>query len=246
MPGGEHLSAIPTSMAKNKASLRDVLAKQPLFRQLSGRALDRMADGTAELRVGKGTSLFSKGDLVGGFYVVVYGQVKLSLPSDHGTEKVIDLVGPGESFGEAIMFLGTPSLVSATALADALLLLISRDVVMDQIERDPVFARGMLASLSMRLHTMVKDVETYTLRSSTQRVIGYLLQYQPDDGESTNQLEIRLPASKYVIASRLNLTKETLSRIFHELSQAALINVRGKQIDVLDVAKLREYGTEHH
>jgi CRP-like cAMP-binding protein len=246
MPGGEYLIAMPTSMAKNKANLRDVLAKQPQFRQLSGRALDRMADGTAELRVGKGTSLFSKGDQLAGFYVVVYGQVKLSLPSTHGAEKVIDLIGPGESFGEAIMFLGAPSLVSATALADALLLLISRDVVMDQIERDPAFARSMLASLSMRLHSMVKDVETYTLRSSTQRVIGYLLQYQPDDGESTNQLEIRLPASKYVIASRLNLTKETLSRIFHELSQAALINVRGKQIDVLDVAKLREYGTEHH
>ena len=77
-------------------------------------------------------------------------------------------------------------------------------------------ARRMLAGLSMRLHSLIADVESYSLRSSAQRVIGYLLQQAPDDEQGPT--EITLPTSKQVIASRLNLTPETLSRIFHDLT----------------------------
>ncbi|HMV19290.1 MAG TPA: helix-turn-helix domain-containing protein, partial [Rhodocyclaceae bacterium] len=77
------------------------------------------------------------------------------------------------------------------------------------------------------------------LRSSTQRVIGYLLQL----AESTpcaaqGERSVELPTSKQVIASRLSLTPETLSRIFHELSGAGLISVHGKQIVIHDAERL--------
>lgn len=104
----------------------------------------------------------------------------------------------------------------------------------------------MLAGLSMRLHTLVQDVESYSLRSTTQRVIGFLLQHGSDDGQGEGRspggdATFALPTSKQVIASRLSLTPETLSRIFHDLSVAGLITVHGKQITIHDVRRLRQF-----
>ncbi|MGH9577922.1 MAG: hypothetical protein ACRD3R_10840, partial [Terriglobales bacterium] len=64
------------------------------------------------------------------------------------------------------------------ALADSLLLHVSKDVMFEEIDKDPKFARRMIAGLSWRLHQLVHDVESYLVRSATQRVIGYML--RPD------------------------------------------------------------------
>ena len=190
----------------------------------------------------KGEMLFQKGDLPKGFFVVVFGQIKLAFPSSQGNEKVVQILGPRQSFGEAVMFLDRPCPVFAEGLVDSLLLHIGSAPVFELLERDPSFARRMLAGLSMRLHSLVEDVETYSLRSSAQRVVGYLLQHCPQqEGPCEGSFEISLPTSKQVIASRLNLTPETLSRIFHDLSANGLISVSGKQITINDVKRLREF-----
>ena len=143
------------------------------------------------------------------------------------------------------MFMDRPYPVFSESLADSLLLHISRNAVIDLLEQDTSFARHMLGGLSMRLHSLVQDVESYSLRSSTQRVIGFLLQHCDRECEgrslAPDAQTFALPTSKQVIASRLNLTPETLSRIFHDLSEAGLITVQGKQITIHDVCRLREF-----
>ena len=214
----------------------------PLFRELSAEQQDRILDDVREVRLDKGRQIFSKGDAVQGFHVVVYGQVKLFLPSVQGNEKVVEIIGPQQSFGEAVMFLGKPYPVSAEALADTLLLHVSRESILGLLETDTSFARRLLAGLSMRLHSLLLDVESYSLRSSTQRVIGFLLQHcDAGEAESAEVLNLTLPTSKQVIASRLNLTPETLSRIFSELTARDLIEVQGRAIRILDVPRLRNF-----
>jgi CRP/FNR family transcriptional regulator, dissimilatory nitrate respiration regulator len=150
-------------------------------------------------------------------------------------------LGPHQSFGEAVMFMDRPYPVFAEGLEESLLLHIASAPVFELLERDPLFAKRMLAGLSMRLHSLVQDVETYSLRSSAQRVVGYLLQQCPQSGAPEGAFDISLPTSKQVIASRLNLTPETLSRIFHDLSSNGLIGVSGKQITVTSIKRLREF-----
>ena len=140
------------------------------------------------------------------------------------------------------MFIGKPYPVFAEALDACTLLFIAQDAVFALLEKDASFARRMLAGLSMRLHSLMLDVESYSLRSSTQRVIGYLLQHCPNDNLCVGSMEITLPTSKQTIASRLNLTPETFSRILHELAQAGLIVVQGKQVVIHDLKRLQEYG----
>jgi CRP-like cAMP-binding protein len=219
-----------------------LLARLPLFQELSSEQLAHIADTTRERRLAKGEMLFQKGDLPRGFFVIVFGQVKLAFPSSQGNEKVVEILGPKQSFGEAVMFMSDrPYPVFAESLADTLLLHITKNAIFELLDKDASFARRLLAGLSMRLHSLVNDVESYSLRSSAQRVIGYLLQHCPPEGECTGKLDISLPTSKQVIASRLNLTPETLSRIFHDLAEAGLIAVHGKQITILDLARLREF-----
>jgi CRP-like cAMP-binding protein len=227
----------------NRLEIHNLLARLPLFQELTAEHLTKIASHAREKRLGKGEMLFQKGDAPRGFYLVIFGQLKLAFPSSSGNEKVVDLLGPRQSFGEAVMFMDRSYPVFAEAIADTLLLHIAKDAIFSLIEEDPTFARHMLAGLSMRLHSLVQDVESYSLRSSAQRVIGYLLQHCPNEGDGPceGRIEITLPTSKQLIASRLNLTPETLSRILHDLAEAKLINVQGKQITINDLKRLREY-----
>jgi CRP-like cAMP-binding protein len=231
------MTAVLTVPLKTQAFLRNL----PLFRELAPEEIDRVSVGTRELRVQRGDILFQKGDPTRGFYIVVYGQVKLLFVTPNGDEKVIEIMGPGQSFGEALMFMEKPYIVTAHALADSMLLHVSSEVVFEEIDRDPKFARRMIAGLSRRLHHLISDVESYSLRSATQRVIGYLLQPDHDDDEAHGRTVVTLPASKSVIASRLNITPEHFSRILHELTEAQLIEVTGRTVRILDMEKLRTY-----
>ncbi|AUM00611.1 Crp/Fnr family transcriptional regulator [Rhodocyclaceae bacterium] len=217
----------------------DLLRQVPLFGELSEADIDRVSRYTREKRLAKGELLFQRGDPAHGFYFVVTGQVKLAFSSAQGNEKVVEVIGPRQSFGEAVMFMNRPYPVFAEALVDSLLLHIGQNVVSELIDQDSSFARKLLAGLAIRLHSMVRDVETYSLRSSTQRVIGYLLQQSDQSGEDGREFD--LTVSKQVIASRLNLTPETLSRIFHDLSEAGLVTVRGKHITLHDPVRLARY-----
>lgn len=228
-------------MTHDKIDIPGLLSRMPLFSAMSKGDLQFIAETTRERRLHKGELLFQRGDQSKGFYYVIFGQMKLAFSSPQGNQKVVEVLGPHQSFGEAIMFMDTPIPVFAESLTDTLLLHITRDAVFHQLDHDPQFARLMLAGMALRLHTIIRDVESYSLRSSTQRVIGYLLQHSNDDSDADGNQTIDLPTSKQVIASRLNLTPETLSRIFHELSCASLITVQGKHITLHNINKLRDY-----
>ncbi|HEY6880979.1 MAG TPA: Crp/Fnr family transcriptional regulator [Polyangiales bacterium] len=221
-------------------NVTQLLGQLPLFQASSEEQKARVAAVTQTMRVGKGVVLFHKGDPMRGMFVVVYGQIKLSVQSESGQEKVVELIGPGQSFGEAMMFLNRPYPVTAQALDDSMLLDIPKTSIDAMLDGDPLFARRMLAGMSMRLHSLIRDVEGYSLRSSAQRVVGYLLVLCHD--REAGAAELMLPASKQVIASRLNLTPETLSRILGELTRLNLVTVKGRDIEVHDVARLRAYG----
>lgn len=221
---------------------RAFLSNLPLFREFSPEEIERVAQGTQQVHVGRGEILFNRGDPCNGIHVLVYGQVKLAFSSPQGGEKVVEIVGPGQSFGEALMFMNKAYIVSAQALMDSMLLHVSKRVVFEELERDPGFARKMIAGLSRRLHQLVGDVEAYSLRSGAERVIGYLLRDDIEPEAVDGKLRITLPASKGTIASRLNLTPEHFSRILHDLTQSGLISVEGRTITIHDLEQLRAFG----
>lgn len=142
------------------------------------------------------------------------------------------------------MFTDRPYVVSAVTLADSLMLHVAKETLYAELERDPRLARRMLAGLSCRLHMLVRDMEALSLQSATQRVIGYLALLADGDGGAGSGAHATLPAQKSLLASRLNLTPEYFSRILHELEGEGLLRIDGREIEILDPARLRAYGSE--
>ena len=227
------------------------LAALPLFQEMTPAELQRLAKGCRLRRYARGDSIFHVGMPCEDFHVTVTGQVKLFAISPAGQEKVIELAGPGVSFAEALMFTDKPYIINAQALADALVLNVSKAAVVREIENDPRFAMHMLGGISRRLHGLVHDVQAYSLHSGIQRVIGYLLYSLPEDGMYDSQcswtrseavaLNVSLPVSKATLASRLSITPEYFSRVLHDLEEAGLIRMDKRDIHIPDAARLASH-----
>ena len=251
-----------TPMEARSFDLPRYLAVLPLFQEMTAEELQRLAEGCRLRRLARGDTVFRLGDPCDEFHVTVMGQVKLFAISPAGQEKVIELVGPGNSFAEALMFTGKPYIINAQALTDTLLLSVGKQAVLDEIERDSRFALRMLAGISRRLHGLVHDVQAYSLHTGMQRVIGYLLRDLPEDADDAaemtlagagcaplcredaqppRELRVSLPVSKATIASRLSLTPEYFSRVLHELEAEGLIAIDKREIRIPDPGRLARH-----
>ncbi|MBR6975629.1 MAG: Crp/Fnr family transcriptional regulator [Ottowia sp.] len=243
-------------MDLQKFDIPRYLATLPMFAGVGADDLQRLVqDGCQLRRVERGRMIFRAGQECGEFHVTVLGQVKLFVVAPSGAEKVIDLCGPGHSFGRAEMFMGAPAVVSAQALTEVLLLTIEREATVALMRADADFMLRMLAGLSRLVYGLAQDVRGYTLYSGVQRVIGYLLGehmcershahttthlQMTDKGDGAEAL-VQLPASKAAIASRLSLTPEYFSRVLSELEAAGLIEVQRRTIRIMDVEQLASY-----
>jgi CRP-like cAMP-binding protein len=221
----------------DKALIARILADFFMFRELSAEQIEMIAEHCQLVDAPRGTTVFNRGDPARGLFLLLRGQLKLGVTSPQGTEKVISIISPGESFGEAVLFMERQFPVYAQATLDAQVLLVSKSVIFSLLDNDPTVARKMLAGLSVRMHQLVQDIGMLSLQSGTQRFIGYLLQISADAPDAGS---VTLPASKATIASLLNLTPETLSRTMTKLQQSGLIEVHGKEITIPDVSRLRK------
>jgi len=224
-------------MAYPRIDPREFLKRLPLVNDFGAEELSSIAAATTEVHVARGTAVFQRGDPCNGFHTVIFGQVKLGFVSVQGNEKIVEVVGPGHSFGEALMFMERPYILNAHAMVDTMLLHNSKQAIFGELERNPAFARRMLAGMSRRLHGLISDVESYSLRSGSQRIVGYLLKEEPEQDGA----RIMLGMSKKMLASRLNLTPEYFSRVLHELVEKGMIAVSGREITILDLARLRAF-----
>jgi CRP-like cAMP-binding protein len=212
------------------------LAGVPLFKALDAATLARLAAATTRRTLKRGETLFRKGDPATGMYVVVYGEIKLMTVTPARGARLSGIVGPGQSFGEPVMFLERPALVDALAAGDALLLHLAKQPVFEEIERNPKFARRVIAGLSQRVESLVRELDRQALGSGTERFIAYLLRRCH---HRTAPVAVTLPAAKAEIASQLNLTPENFSRVLHDLATAGLLQVQGRRITVPDPSRLQ-------
>lgn len=212
------------------------LAACPLLAELPSGRLTRLADATTEKHYANGEVIHHKGDLPATLMVVQSGRIKETCLSPEGDERVIEILQQGHTCGEAALLLDQPLPFSVVALADATLLHIDWAEIHALLDDEPAFVRHLLSSLSARLHTLIRDVESYTQQPPVQRVAGYLSDLiEPLAAGGT----IPLPAAKKVIASRLGMTPEAFSRALRDLADAGMIKVSLGRITVRHPARLR-------
>lgn len=221
------------------AQVAAFLAQHPLFKELVPKDQTLLASASRLRRLQKGEILFNKSERPAGIYVVVSGHLMLAVSSPQGSKKVLGIFGFRESIGEAEVVMDSPYPYFAESVDDAEVLEVGKHALVAILDKDNRFARRLMNCIGSRQHDLVHDVESYTLRSGAERVIGYLLQHAVI--HASGRLRVELPATKQLIASLLHIKPETLSRIFRDLSEADLIDVKGRQVHIPDIDRLIAY-----
>lgn len=210
------------------------LRNAPLLSRLSDDQLERVRRGAVQRRLDEGELLFAQGAAAERFYLVESGQMRLFRLAPDGSEKIIEIVSPGQTFAEALMFLEAPRYpVSAAALEPSRLIAIdARDfAAMLRGSVDTCF--HVMGALSQRLRALISEIDELTLHSAKGRVARYLLAHCPEERRA-----LVLDVPKGVVASRLSIKPETFSRVIKQLITDGIIDVYGAHVTVLDRAAL--------
>lgn len=216
---------------------KELLSHLKIFENMTSCLRDQLAQVAECIRFKKNDLVIHRGDPARGLYIVVIGQIKISIPSGQ-REKVIEFIEPGQAFGEAVMFLDHPYLINAQALSDSLLIWIDKHSIEKAMAQDSAFCMHLIKGLSQRFETLLNDIEVVNLQSAIERVVGYLLN-QPLDADGAVHL-----SNKRMIASKLGLTPETFSRALNQLTQSKLISVHGAKLFVFhQLAQMQSIAT---
>lgn len=188
----------------------------------------------------RGATIFLQGEPASAVYVVIEGWVKLYRVAPNGSEAVVGVFTRGDSFGEAVAFTGDAYPVSAEAATDVVLVRIETAEILRLIERQPGLAVSLLAATFAHLHRLVGQIEQLKARSGAQRVAEFLLEHV---SEERGPCAVVLPYDKVLIAGRLGMKPESLSRAFARLREKG-VQVRQSVAEIEEVAVLRDYVEE--
>jgi CRP-like cAMP-binding protein len=174
------------------------------------------------------------------FFIVIDGWLKLYRSAPSGEETVINMLRKGDSYAEAVALTGNRYLASAEAVTDARVARIPADHLVRCIRQHPEIALAMIASTSQRLDNLIQQIEQLKAQSGLQRVAEFISSMCAVQHGST---VIVLPYDKVIIASRLGLTPEYLSRAFARLRTLGVV-VNASRVMVQDVGRLRQLAGE--
>ena len=217
-----------------------LLQRHHLFSPIPEQGLQELMRTARIISTAKDEFLFQQGERATAFYFVISGRIKLFRTLPDGTEKIIELVAEDQTFAEALMFRLQDSYpVSAQATEPTQLFGFTSCDYLKLLKGNNELCLALLGNLSVRLRNRLNEIEVLSLKNSTHRVVRYLMTQLakiPDQ-----QREFSLPVTKRLIAAQLSIQPETFSRIIHKLRDEGIINLKGKQVTVLDRERLENY-----
>lgn len=213
------------------------ILQHPFFKHLSTENQERLMSHSHEQQCQAGELLIRQGQPAERFFLVLKGRVKLYRISADGQEKVVEIIQAGQTFAEAVMFMQRSEYpVCAETLETVQLASFPNRLMLTLLQENPQACLHLLGHMSMRLHQRLGELETLTLQNATQRFALYLIQQLEDRAQET--VDIELPLPKRLIAARLSMQPETLSRIMARLNQEGLIEMRGRNIHIPSISSL--------
>jgi CRP-like cAMP-binding protein len=188
-------------------------------------------------QLAEGRTLFLQGTPANAFFIMLDGWVVLTRRQADGERAVVKLVGPGESFAEALIVQGARYPVSAEAATQARLLRIDTAAIRTLVVSNPRIALAIVAACHKQLHELIEQVEHIKTWSARRRLACFILNaVSVKEGPAT----VTLPVDRALIAARLGMTPSTLSRTLAALEPLGIV-VHGREVTVADVAGLSSF-----
>lgn len=213
--------------------IEGVVAKVTLFWGLPPAQLRSLAAQCWTLPAPRGTPVLHVGARPPGVFAIAYGSVKLVLKNGGSEERVLRVLAARQTFGEAAAILGRPSPYAAVSIADSKLVIIPSAPLFALLERETRFAKALVSSLAEAKLQLCAEIGSATLQRGAQRLGAYI------DELANGSNEVQLPFSKTLLAARLGMTKETLSRLLRQLATDGVIAVTRRRVAILDRERLR-------
>ncbi len=236
-PGSAASSAKSARMSANLSpALRQIACQSRLFSTLPAELRVPLLNAARVTRHSRGSTIFHRGDTAHAIHIVAEGWVKLYRVAPSGSEAVVGVLTRGQSFGEPIALRHAAYPVSAEASTACRLIAVPANALLALLQSRPETAISILASTFLHLQGLVEQIEQLKARSGTQRVIEFLLELCPEGAESAT---VTLPYDKVLIAGRLGMKPESLSRAFTRLREHG-VTIQQTSAIIASVAALRD------
>ena len=185
----------------------------------------------------RGETLFLQDDVADTVFVVLEGWVKLYRVTPTGAEAIVGVFTRGRSFGEAVAFKGDSYPVTAEAVTEGRILLVPASLFLDTMRDRPEICIAMLSATYTHLHSLVEQLEQLKAHTGAQRVAEFLLDLCDCE---TGPCTITLPYDKTLIAGRLGMQPQSLSRAFNRLREQG-VAISHNQATIADVRFLQDF-----
>lgn len=210
--------------AETISHITETLSQCEPFRTLGRPARDLLVAGARLRCMNAGEVLVCRGDRPEGMFLLAQGEVKLYLSASNGHERVVRIARSGDTFFEENAFGDTPQSLTAQITRDSRVIFLPRRALQHAMTADAELTRALLQRMSARIAELVTDMELCEQRNGAQRVAHYLVKHASRASEA---VEVRLSTSKQLIASQLNMTPESFSRVLNRFTREGFISQRG-------------------
>jgi CRP/FNR family transcriptional regulator, transcriptional activator FtrB len=212
------------------------VAALPFFAGLAPESVRLLLTGAYLQRFPSRIELIQQGDPADFLHVVLEGQIEV-YAGHQGRETTISILGPGDSFIVAAVFLDKVYLKSARTISPARLLLLPATAVRGVFNSDPAFTRRMATELAKGYRLLVKELNNLKLRTSLERLANWILRQAPGSSPAAS---FTFPFDKRTLAAKLGITPEVLSRNFASLTPYG-VTISGKSVIVRDRDVLEKF-----
>jgi len=189
----------------------------------------------------KGELLFNVGDISESLYVLAEGRIRIWTVAASGAEVTLNVLTPGSVFGEIGMLDGSPRTAGASAMAQSVVLILSRAAFFDVLDRDPALARNIISLLCGRLRWTSARMEDATLRQGPQRLARILAHLAEEHGRKTPKgVEIQMKLTQGELAQWTVMSRESLNKLLNRwIDEGVLVQDRGI-LTITDVEQLED------
>lgn len=211
----------------------------PLFAEMTEEELSEIHQLLEIRTYPDGKTLFFQGDRGEGVYFLKKGKIKAIKSSPDGSEQILEILQPGDVFGEVVLFGIEEYPATTVAIGEVEVSFLSIANFRNYFNENPQIGWGMLRVMALKLKRAQHKIKNLGLRDTKGRVATLLIDLLYEFGDS--QEEIKLDINRQEMASFIGTTRETVSRTLSEFKNEGLIDIEGNKIYIRDIKGLKEW-----
>jgi CRP/FNR family transcriptional regulator, cyclic AMP receptor protein len=226
-----------TGDARFSSSKLAVLRKHPMFSDLEPAALDQLCRYAKHATLKRGATIVSRGDPGNSLIAVISGTVKVSVSSADGRSAILNLIGPGEIFGEVAVLDGLARTADVTANTNCEIFIIDRRDFLPFVRSQPELAMKLIELLCQRLRWTSDQVEEVILQNLPGRLASALLRLTEKHKLAPGGRTIAITQQE--ISEVVGMTRESINKQLRAWAARKWVRLEHGAIVVLDAEPLR-------